>query len=100
MEPTAPAQRGVGWTDDTTADPFVPRYGVSKADLIAALCRHGSMATQEDVDAFVEVSDALGEGADPLDVGDVVALLGALDAGDDHPEVRWTVLHLIESQEG
>jgi hypothetical protein len=27
------------------------------------------------------------------------ALLGALDAGDDHAEVRWTVLHVIESQD-
>jgi hypothetical protein len=71
---------------------------VSKADLIKTLCRHGSMATQTDVDAFVEASDALCKGVERLDVADVVALLGALDAGDDHPEVRWTVLHVIEHQ--
>jgi hypothetical protein len=57
------------------------------------------MATPEDVDAFVEASDELCEGVEPLDAGNVVALIGALDAGDDHPEVRWTVLHVIESQD-
>lgn len=72
---------------------------MSNADLIGALRLHGSMATQRDVDAFVEASDELSEGTEPLDQGDVVALLGALDAGDDHPEVRWTVLHIIESQD-
>jgi len=57
------------------------------------------MATQVDVNAFVEASDELSEGTEPLDQGDVVALIGALDAGDDHPEVRWTVLHVIEHQD-
>lgn len=72
---------------------------MSKPDLIAALVRHGSMATQVEVDAFVEASDELSDGTEPLDQGDVVALIGALDAGDDHPEVRWTVLHVIEHQD-
>jgi len=69
---------------------------MNKADVIAALVRHGSMATQVDVDAFVEASDDRSEGTKPLDQRDVVALIGALDAGEDHPEVRWTVLHVIE----
>jgi len=72
---------------------------MTKADRIPADCHHGSMATQEDVDAFVEASDELCEGADPLDAADVVALIGALDAGDHHPEVRWTVVHVVESQD-
>ncbi len=71
---------------------------MNKADIISTLCRHGSMVTQADVDAFVEASDELSEGTEPLDQGDVVALIGALDAGEDHPEVRWTVLHVIEHQ--
>jgi hypothetical protein len=71
---------------------------MSKADLIAVLRRHGSMTTQADVDVFVQASDTLCKGVEPLDAADVVTLIAALDAGDDRPEVRWSVLHLIESQ--
>jgi hypothetical protein len=52
--------------------------------------------TQPELDLFVRAADDLA--AAVLDAGEVCRAIHALDAGDDHDEVRWTVLHGIERQ--
>jgi hypothetical protein len=66
------------------------------ATLIDAIERGGRAVSQADLDVFVKAADDLGH--ETLDADQVTRLVLALDAGDDHDEVRWTVLHAIEHQ--
>jgi hypothetical protein len=69
---------------------------MDKATLIDTIVQHAHFGTQMDLDAFVKASEDLG--SEMLDADEVATLIVALGAGEEHDEVRWSILHLVEHQ--